>query len=429
MAPPPAPDPRTARRREDLGLIFLAKGLRAAAYGALSGFLFLYLADDLGFSTFNSLAVTSLTLIGAAAWNLVALAPLEHRLGRRRTIALFAGLFVLSATLLFLSADPYVVLAAVFLGGVSASTADNGPLASLDQAILPSVLSRRARTRGFAVYHLIAYYAAAGGALLLVVPGALAPHDLGFLPSAPHAWILLIYLVLALTTWVTYAGLSDAVEVSERAAASPPPPLPAEVRGHVRALALLFGVDAFAGGLVINPVLTAFFVVAWHQGDASIGLILSLAGAVAGTSFLFADPIARRIGLLRTMVVTHLPSNVLLLLVPLMPSFPLALAMLLGRSALSQMDVPTRQSYTMSLVDRRDRPRVAGTLAGARGVAQSAGPFPAVAFDAAGLLAAPFLLGGGLKIVYDLVLYRRFRGVRVPDEDPTATSSDATRRG
>ena len=198
----------------------------------------------------------------------------------------------------------------------------------------------------------------------------------------------------------------------------------------MRALSVLFGLDAFAGGLVINPVLTAYFVVAWQQGAESIGLILSLAGTVAGTSFLLADPIARRIGLVRTMVFTHLPSNVLLVLVPLMPTFSLALGMLLGRFALSQMDVPTRQAYTMSLVDRRDRARVSATLAGARGIAQSLGPYPAVAMDAAGMLAAPFLVGGGLKIAYDLLLFRRFRGVRERDEEDGApTSSAGTRPG
>lgn len=417
MAPSSPTEADLARRRNDLGLVYIAKSLRAVAYGALSGFLFLYLEEDLGFSPVDSLALSSLTLIGAAVWNLLALAPLERRWGRRRALSLFSGLFVLSAAILFLSADPYLVLLAILVGGISASTADNGPLASLDQAILPSVLTRRGRTRGFATYNLLAYFAGAAGALLLAVPGALAPHEVAFLPGAPHAWIALIYLALAATMWAAYLGLSPAVEVVDAGPGRPARPLPPEVRGHVRALSALFGMDAFAGGLVINPVLTAYFVVAWHQGPGSIGLILSLAGTIAGASFLLADPIARRIGLVRTMVFTHLPSNVLLVLVPLMPTFPLALGMLLGRFALSQMDVPTRQAYTMSLVERADRARVAATLSGARGVAQSAGPFPAVALDAAGLLAAPFFVGGGVKIVYDLLLFRRFRHVAERDED------------
>ena len=411
----PSTSGRDRRRLDDRYRIYLAKAFRAVAYGALSGFLFLYLEQATGLSPFLSLLVASLTLVGSAVWSFAAVAPLERRFGRRRTLQLFSGLFVASALLLYLTAAIPAVIAAVILGGVAASTADNGPLAALDQAILPSTLRRSRRAEGFAWYNLIANFGGAAGALLLVVPGALAPRTVPLLPAGPHPWIGLVYLLLAVGTLVSYLSLTPAVESPPEEA--PPVPLSSETRGNVRALAGLFGLDAFAGGMVINPVVTAFFVLFWGQSAAAIGGILFAAGTVAGFSFLLASRLAERFGLLPTMVFTHLPSNVLLMLVPLMPSFPLAIGMFLARMSLSQMDVPTRQTYSMNMVPRRERPRVSGALSGARGLPQSAGPFAASALlSLTSSVASAFYLGGALKVVYDLLLWQRFRKIRIGAE-------------
>jgi MFS family permease len=416
---------RRHRRAEDRRRIFLAKTTRAVAYGALSGFLFLYLTQDLGFSSLSSLLVTALTLVGAAGANLLALRPLERRLGRRGALRVFVGLFVASALLLYLSPDPYIVVGAVLVGGVAASTADNGPLASLDQAMLPSTMRGPDRAAGFARYNLWANFAAAGGALLLVVPGALTPRSVPLLPAAPHPWIGLVYVLLAGATWFAYSDLTPEVEPRAAVDGAPAGPIAPERRDSIRAMAALFAVDAFAGGMVINPLLTSYFVLAWHQDAASVGAILFVVGVVAGLSFLAAGWLSARFGLLPTMVFTHLPSNLLLILVPFMPTFPLALGALVARSGLSQMDVPTRQAYTMELVPDRERAATAGLLAGSRSVAQSAGPFPAVALQADGLLAVPFVLAGSLKTAYDLVLWRRFRHEALPP-DAGAGSAPAT---
>ncbi len=431
MAPPGLDEGRSGRAREDRGKIYLGKVARAIAYGSLSAFLVLYLQLDLHFSAFSSLVLTAFTLVGSALWSLIAVAPLESRLGRRKALRIFSALFVVSAVLLYLAPASVpglvLVLVAVLLGGVAATNADNGPLASLDQAILPSTLRRADRTEGFAWYNLLAYFASAGGALLLAVPGALEPRAVPFLPPAPHPWILLLYIVLAVATAFAYWTLSPAVEVGAPRE-GPPPALSPESRRYVLDMAALFAVDSFAGGLVINPLIAAFFVFAWGADAAQVGVILSLAGAVAGVSFLAASALARRFGLLNTMVFSHLPSNVLLALVPLMPTFPLALGVLVARSSLSQMDVPTRQAYTMSLVSARERATASGTLAASRGLAQSVGPFPASALEAAGYLAIPFLLAGGLKVAYDLLVYQRFRRIRLPEEEPVTSSGGAPPR-
>lgn len=432
MAGPPLVRGRSGQLRDDRGKIYLAKTTRAVAYGALSAFLFLYLANDLGFSVLSSLVVTALSLVGAAAWNLLVLPPLEGRMGRRRSIAIFSALFLVSAILLFLATSPALVIVAVLLGGVAAATADNGPLASLDQSILPSTLRRADLTAGFAWYNLLANFASAAGALLLVVPGALTNRSIPLLPGAPHPWVLLVYVALAGATMFAYSGLSPAAESGvepQRGRRA----LTAESTRRVRDLGALFAVDSFAGGLVINPLIAAYFVLAWRADSAEIGVILFATGLVAGVSFLLADWFVRRFGLLNTMVFTHLPSNLLLIAVPFMPTFGLAVGVLIARTSLSQMDVPTRQSYSMSLVAPNERSTAAGVLGGSRALAQSAGPFPATAFEAGGLLALPFVLAGALKVAYDLAVWQRFRRVPLPAEVGDAarepTSSGERRRG
>lgn len=408
---------RRRRAREDRQRIYIAKTIRAVAYGALSAFLYLYLVRDLGYSSFASLVLTALTLVGAAAWSLLALPPIESWVGRRRALFLFSGLFTASAALLFLFSQPAVVIIALLLGGVAAASADNAPLGSLDQAILPSTARRVDQPAIFAWYNLLANFAAAGGAALLLVPGALDPRAVPGLPAAPHPWIALIYLTLAAATWVTYAGISKDIDNPSSGKELAGAPLTAETRSHLTPLAALFAVDSLAGGFVINPLIAAYFVLVWHASDALVGGILFGTGLVAGFSFIAAGWLAGRFGLLRTMVFTHLPSNLLLIVVPFMPTLSLALGVLVARSGLSQMDVPTRQAYTMALVSRRERARIAGTLSGVRAIGQSPAPFLAAAVDSAGLYAVPFVVAGSLKVAYDLALWQRFRRVALPAEE------------
>jgi predicted MFS family arabinose efflux permease len=193
-------------------------------------------------------------------------------------------------------------------------------------------------------------------------------------------------------------------------------------RRIVARLSALFALDAFGGGLVVQSLVAYWFHLRFGADVAVLGGVFFVANVLAGFSALAASRIADRIGLVRTMVFTHLPSNVLLCLVPLMPTLPLAITVLLVRFSISQMDVPTRQSYTMSVVDPDERSAAAGVTGIARSLGASVSPLIAAPlFGVAALASLPFLLAGGLKIAYDVALYRGFRSVRPEHEQPVAT--------
>ena len=195
-------------------------------------------------------------------------------------------------------------------------------------------------------------------------------------------------------------------------------------RAVVAKLAALFAVDSFAGGFVVQGLVAYWFNLRFGADPAVLGLIFFGTNLFSAASFLAAVPIARRIGLLRTMVFTHLPSNVLLMLVPLMPSLEAAVAMLLARHLLSQLDVPTRQSYTMAIVAPDERSAAAGLTSVAKNAAAAIAPAFAGATLAVPSLGLPFLVAGGLKVVYDLTIYAVFRGVRPPEEtEPTPAAA------
>jgi predicted MFS family arabinose efflux permease len=187
-------------------------------------------------------------------------------------------------------------------------------------------------------------------------------------------------------------------------------------RGAVARLSALFGLDAFAGGFVVLSLVAYWFNVRWGLSPEAIGLVFFWVGVLSALSFVAAGWLAARIGLLNSMVATHLPSNVLLMLVPLMPTAPLAVLVFLARMSISQMDVPTRQSYSMAIVDPEERTATAGITNVARSVAAAISPpIAGYAFSVAAL-GLPFILAGGLKILYDVLIWRTFRSVRPPEE-------------
>jgi MFS family permease len=376
------------------------------SYGFLSVVLVLYLAK-LGFSEGRIGLLLTLTLVGDT---LISLWITLHadRLGRKRMLILGAALMVAAGIPFALSGDFTVLVLAATFGVISPSGNEVGPFLAIEQAALSQVLPEERRTGVFAWYNLTGSFATALGALA----GGWTAQVLqtsGMAPVASYRVLLFAYAAMGLVLAAVFAGMSKAVE-------APPAAEPAsrwglhKSKGVVLKLSALFSLDAFAGGFVIQSIMAYWFHVKFGVAPGALGSIFFAANVLAGLSSLYAVKLARKIGLIRTMVFTHIPSNVLLILVPLMPNLPLAVAMLLLRFSISQMDVPTRQAYTMAVVAPDERSAAAGVTGIARTTGAAISPVlagPMLALPA--LASIPFFLAGGLKILYDLLLYRSFK--------------------
>jgi MFS family permease len=392
-------------------LLLTGVALRSAAYGWLSVILGLYLAT-LGLEPAAIGVVFTAALAGGALLTL-GITAVTDRLGRRRVLAGGALLMVVAA-LAFAAGAPGWLLALVAVGGtLTPSGKDIGPLLPIEQAVLPQITPDVRRTAIFALYNLISSVAGAVGALLVSVPPAAGLDEL-----TGYRVLLLACAAVGLILLALYNGLSPAVEAPRPVGARRGQPFTA-ARGEVMRLAGLFALDAFAGGFVVQAIVAWWLHLRYALGPGTLGAIFFGTNLLAALSFLLAPPLAQRFGLLNTMVFTHLPSNVLLMLVPLMPTAEGAIAALWARHLLSQLDVPTRQSYSMAIVPAAERTAAAGVLAVARNAGTAvAPPLATLALSAPGW-GLPFLIAGSLKIVYDLAILYLFRQVRPPEEQRT----------
>ena len=396
----------------DLRSILAVQALRAFAYGFASVLLGASLADG-GFSPTQVGLVFTAMLAGNAIVS-IGVGTFGERIGRRRLYALLLALMGLAGSV-YAFADAFWILVLVALTGtLSTDPNESGPITSIEQAMMGSS-PREVRARVFGRYNAVAYLAGAAGALAAGGPELLRRS----IPSVPtdQRWLLLFALV-ALASVAISLRLSPAVE-----SAVPTTGRPLQrSRSTVARLAALFGLDAFAGGFVVSTFVAYWFSLRFGTSTEGIGAVLFGVGLLQAGSSVVSGRLAGRIGLLNTMVFTHLPSNVLLALIPLMPSLELAVAMLLVRSTLSQMDVPARQAYVVTMVDPSERTAATAYTNTARYLVR---PFGAAA---AGLvmqrvaLGAPFVIAGTLKVIYDLALYATFRRVPLPEEaEPTTT--------
>jgi MFS family permease len=359
----------------------------------------------------------TLALLGDVAVSLLVTTRAD-RVGRRRMLVLGAALVVL-AGLAFASTTSFALLAvAATVGVLSPSGNEVGPFLPIEQAALAQELPADRRTGAFAWYQLTGAVATALGALA----GGAAAEGLeraGLSPLDATRAVFGAYAAAGVALALVAARLSPAVEAPARVAAAPAAPRLGLHRSRpvVLRLSALFTLDAFAGGLVVQSFVAWWFHRRFGLGPGALGAVFFGANLLAGVSALSAGALARRFGLVNTMVFTHLPSNVLLALVPLMPTLPLAIAVLLVRFSISQMDVPTRQSYTMAVVDPDERSAAAGVTGIARTLGAAIAPLAAgPLYASAALSGLPFLAAGGLKIVYDLLLWRSFRKLRPPEE-------------
>jgi len=404
--------PATASR-SDVTLLFVARAARMFAYGALSPILGLYLLE-VGLSKPEIGLLLAMTLAGDTVISLW-LTTRADRLGRKRMLVAGAFLMVLGGGVFALTGHFWPLLVAATIGVVSPHGKEVGPFLPIEQAALSQTLAAEQRTRTFAWYHLAGSFAAALGALACgLLVGRLQAHEVDKVSS--YRAILFVYAGVGVLLAVLFWRLSPA---SEALTATPRGRLGLHrSRGIVLKLSGLFALDSFGGGFILDSLVALWFHQRFGADEQTLGSILFGANLLAGLSGPAAAALARRFGLLNTMVFTHVPSNVLLLLVPFMPTLPLATAVLLVRFAISQMDVPTRQSYTVAVVDPDERSAAAGVTGVARSTGAMLSPSLAGVLLASPVLAGglPFLAGGGLKLLYDGLVYLLFSGVKPPEE-------------
>jgi MFS family permease len=387
-------------------LLFAARATRMFSYGFLSVILVLYLAD-LGFSEKRIGLLLTLTLIGDTLISLW-ITTNADRIGRKTMLVAGAALMMAAGGTFSLSGDFTILLLAATFGVISPSGNEVGPFLAIEQASLSQILTEDRRTSVFAWYNLTGSFSTALGALAggWIVQGLLGT---GMGPIASYRVLIYAYAAIGMVLALLFACVSGSIEVPRSSPAVGRFGLH-KSRNVVLRLAALFSLDAFAGGFVIQSIVAYWFHVRYGVSPGILGSIFFVANVLAGFSALYAVRLAKQIGLINTMVFTHIPSNVLLILVPLMPNLPLAIAVLLLRFSISQMDVPTRQSYTMSVVSPGERSAAAGVTGIARTTGASLSPVIAGQLIAVpALMGVPFLIAGGLKIVYDLLLYRSFR--------------------
>lgn len=393
-------------------LLFVTRIVRMFAYGFLAVVLMLYLVQ-VGLSETQIGLLLTLTLLGDTFISLW-ITTTADRIGRGRMLMVGAVLMVFAGILFALTRNFMLLLIAATIGVISPSGNEVGPFLSIEQASLSQIVPNERRTQIFAWYNLVGSFATALGSL---AGGALAQtaQAFGVSPLGSYRMTVLSYAAMGLILGLLFTRLSPAVEISPQAA--PPvssPPVKSlfglhRSRGVVFKLSALFSIDAFAGGFVMQSIVAYWFHVRFNVQPALLGGLFFGANILAGFSALSAAWVASKIGLVRTMVFTHIPSNILLILVPLMPNLSLAIVMLLLRFSISQMDVPTRQSYTMAIVRPEERSAAAGVLGVARTTGAAIAPvFAGLLFARPAWINVPFFIAGLLKILYDLLLYRAF---------------------
>ena len=404
----------------DARLLFLTRFTRLFAYGALSVILVFYLTG-LGLSESQTGLLFTLTLAGDVVVSLF-LTTAADRIGRRRMLVV-GSLLMAGAGLAFASTSNFLFLViAGTIGVVSPSGNEVGPFLPIEQAALAHVVDGRFRTAAFAWYTLAGSFATAVGSLCGGMIPSLLQRKAVF---EGYRAVVVLYACLGLLLALIFVRLSASVEVNALKGDDTVPPLTtslsgvAHSRGVVLKLSGLFALDAFGGGFVVQSFAAYWFYLRFGVNPGALGAIFFGANIFAGVSALLASRLASRFGLVKTMVFTHLPSNVLLILVPLMPTLPLAISVLLLRFSISQMDVPTRQSYVMAVVRPEERSAAAGITGVARTIGASIAPwFVGLMFARPSLVNLPFFIAGTLKIVYDLLLYREFVSLPPPEEKP-----------
>ena len=393
----------------DAGRILAVRGSRAFADGFVALLLPIYLLK-LGFSAFAVGAIITSTLIGSACLTL-AVGVVANRYLRRRLLLAACLLMAATGAGFALSNDLWPLLVIAFVGTMNPSSGDVSVFLPLEHTALTQSIDARRRTALFARYSLVGSLMGAGGTLAAAAPELTAAWT-GLAEADAMRIMFALYGAVGLASLLVYRRLSPAIE---RPAGTKPAPL-GQSRRIVYGLAALFSIDAFGGGFLVQSILALWI---YQHFDLSVGVTASIlfwSSICAAISQLVAVPVAARFGLINTMVFTHLPSNIFMMLVPFAPNLEVAIALLLARGALSQMDVPTRSSYVMAVVTPEERPAAASLTAVPRSFAAAAGPLIAGYLLTLSTFGWPQIVGGALKTIYDVLLLINFRRVRPPEE-------------
>jgi MFS family permease len=384
--------------RRSITLVFAAKTVRTFCYGFLGVVLPVYLSE-LGLGAVGVGVAVTLTLAASAALTWAVRRPAE-RYGARAALFGLAGLTVVGGLLMLGTREPWLVVLGAMLGNVAVGAGETGPFLTVEQVVIARAVATHRRTAVFSGYNLIGYGAAGLGAVLAGLGG--------------YRTLFLAFVAGALLQLAIYTGMPATRGVGVRAAA------PLVSAPLIRRMAALFALDSFAGGFVLQSLVAYYLHTRFDLSLADLGATFFAAQALTAASLVLAAPAARRFGLLPTMVVSHLVSNVLLMAIAVAPTAALAIAFLLGRQLLSQIDVPTRQAYVMAVVEDHEREAAASLTTLTRTMAQAVTPALTGFTMQAVALGAPFVLGGGLKIVYDVLLYRLFKDVELKPEPSQA---------
>lgn len=390
-------------------LILAEKAVRTIPYGFL-GVLYPVYLTQFGLGAVAIGIVLGLTTASSAIYTLVA-SLLSDRIGRRRTLVFFALMDALAAVILLSFATWWAPVVAGIVGNMTVGAGEVGPYLSIEQAILPKTSSYANRALTYSWYNLAGYVSSALGALLVGLPVLIG------LGRSDYKILFLFYLVSGLAGVFIYSRMSRQTEQSHEGSIHPGRFVSAKSRPLVLKLSALFAVDAFGGGFIGSSIISYYFYERYSLDLASLGIILAAASLITAASFLVSAKVSLKIGFLKTMVYSHLPSNLLLITVPFAPSLSIAVLAYLSRQTLSQMDVPPRQAFVVSVVPEEDRLPASGATNVSRSAASSVSPYLTGYAIADLWIGAPFVIAGALKVGYDLAVYGSFRKTRLLDDE------------